>query len=318
MEKYVYQGKDWQMNLSVIILTFNEENHIERCIKSIQLFAKEIFIIDSFSTDNTVVLAESLGAKVFQNTWKNNYATQLNWGLENCPIQTKWVMRLDADEYVTPALANEITQKLESLESNITGIYVKRQVYFMNKWIKHGGYYPTWLLRVWQHKKGYCEQRWMDEHIKVIEGNTVQFNHDIVDHNLHGLSSWTEKHNGYATREAVDILNNIYVFLKYDDIKPTFFGSQAQRKRWLKLKYSQMPLFFRPFIYFLYRYFFQLGFLDGKQGLIWHFLQGFWYRFLVDAKIYEIYFKAGKDKELILELLKNEYGINLNPKQTKD
>lgn len=299
------------MDLTVIILTFNEEKHIERCIKSLQSFSQDIFIIDSFSTDKTIEIAQSLGAQVFKNPWPNNHATQFNWGLENCPIKTKWVMRMDADEYVTPELANEIQQKMGALEKNITGIHVKRRVYFMDKWIKYGGYYPTWLLRIWQYSKGFCEERWMDEHIKLTDGDTVRFNYDIVDRNLHGLTIWTEKHNNYATREAVDVLNTLYGFLKYDDIEPAFFGSQAQRKRWLKLKYTQMPLFLRPFIYFHYRYFFQLGFLDGKSGLIWHFLQGFWYRFLVDAKINEIYFKAGKSKEAILEVLKSEYKINL-------
>lgn len=299
------------MNLSVLILTYNEEQHIERCINSLLAFAQEIFVIDSFSTDKTTDIAESLGAKVYKNPWIN-YAKQFNWGLENCPIQTKWIMRIDADEYVIPELADEIIQKLNSLETNTTGIYLKRRMYFMDNWIKHGDCYPIWVLRIWQYKKGYCEQRWMDEHIKVIEGNVIKFKHDIVDHNLNGLTFWTQKHNNYATREAVDILNSIYGFLAYDDIKPVFFGgSQAQRKRWLKLKYSQMPLFFRPFIYFHYRYFFKLGFLDGKSGLVWHFLQGFWYRFLVDAKIYEIHFKAGKNKENILNFIKIEYGIDL-------
>ena len=299
------------MDLTVIILTFNEEKHIERCIKSLKPFAKDIFIIDSFSTDRTTDIADFLGARVFKNPWPNNHAIQFNWGLENCPIETKWIMRLDADEYVTEELIREIRQSLNALEEDVTGIYVKRRVFFMNKWIKHGGYYPIWLLRIWQHKKGYCEERWMDEHIKVTEGKIIRFKNDIVDHNLNDLTAWTQKHNNYATREAIDLLNNIYGFLKYDDIAPNFLGTQAQRKRWLKLKYAQIPLFLRPFLYFNYRYFFRLGILDGKPGLIWHFLQGFWYRFLVDAKINEIYFKAGKNKENILKILKKEYGINL-------
>jgi glycosyltransferase involved in cell wall biosynthesis len=298
-------------------LTYNEEKHIERCIKSLQPFAQEIFVVDSFSTDTTVMLAESLGAKVYKNPWIN-YAKQFNWGLDNCPIQTKWVMRMDADEFVTPELASEIIQKLGSLGTDTTGIYLKCRVYFMNTWIKHGGYYPLWILRLWQYKKGRCEDRWMDEHIKVIDGNTINFENDIVDYNLKGITFWTEKHNGYATREAVDALNTIYGFLKYDEIKVDFFGSQAQRKRWLKMKYYQIPLFLRPFFYFIYRYFLLAGFLDGKPGLIWHFLQGFWYRFLVDAKINEIYFKAGKDKEAIKALLKSEYGIDLTTTPVKD
>lgn len=301
------------MSLSVLILTHNEEKHLARCLESLLSFVDDIFIVDSFSNDRTLEIAKSYGAKVYQNSWKN-YANQFNWGLSNCPITTKWIMRLDADEYVSKDLALEIKHNLSKLEIDVAGIYVKRRVFFMNKWIKHGGYYPIWLLRIWQYKKGYCEERWMDEHIKVEDGRLIKFENDIVDHNLSGLTSWTQKHNGYATREAVDILNNIYGFSTHENIIPRLFGSQEQRKRWLKIKYSQMPLFLRPFLYFIYRYFLLLGVLDGKQGLVWHFLQGFWYRFLVDAKIYEIYFKAGKNKEEILQFLKKEYAIDLTTK----
>lgn len=149
----------------------------------------------------------------------------------------------------------------------------------------------------------------MDEHIKVIEGRTIKLDHDFVDHNLKSLTAWIDKHNNYAIREAADLLNTIYGFNKGDDVDPVFFGSQVQRKRWLKIKYYKMPLFIRPFLYFQYRYFIRLGFLDGKQGLAWCFLQGFWYRFLVDAKIYEIYSKTGKDEEKILSFLRHEYEI---------
>lgn len=296
-------------NISVLILTFNEEIHIERCIKSLQPFTKDIFIIDSYSTDQTIKKAESLGAKVFQNRWPGNHAAQFQWGLDNCPIESEWVMKMDSDEYVLPDLATEILEKLNTLDSNVSGVYLKRRVHFMDRWIKHGGYYPTWLLRIWRLDKGQMEQRWMDEHIKLSSGNTVQFDNDIVDDNNNNLTWWTEKHNNYATREAVDILNIIYNFKKYDEVEPYIFGEQVQRKRWLKIRYASVPLFIRPILYFSWRYFLKLGFLDGKPGLIWHFLQGGWYRFLVDAKINEIYFKTGKDREKILDLLKKEYGI---------
>ncbi len=296
-------------DLSVLILTFNEEIHIERCIKSLQLFSKDIFVIDSYSTDKTIEIAESLGAKVLLNEWPGNHASQFQWGLDNCPLKTKWVMKMDSDEYVLPELAEEIEEKLITLDDNVSGIYIKRQVHFMGKWIKHGGYYPTWLLRIWRLDKGRMEQRWMDEHIKLSSGKTVQFNNDLVDDNQNNLTWWTEKHNHYATREAADILNTIYSFKKHDEVKPSVMGTQEQRKRWLKIRYAFLPLFFRPFLYFFWRYFLKLGFLDGKPGIVWHFLQGGWYRFLVDAKINEIYFKVGKNKNKILEILEKDYGI---------
>ncbi len=298
-------------DITVLILTYNEERHIARAIESLKPFAKKIVVIDSYSTDKTVDIAKSLGAEVLQNRWPGNHARQFQWGLDNTDISTEWIMKLDADEYVLKELADEISEKLPALENEICGIYMKRRVFFMGKWIKYGGYYPTWLLRVWRNGKGVMEQRWMDEHIKLKEGSIIRFDNDFVDDNLHGLTAWTEKHNHYATREAVDILNIIYGFMEDDGVAPNLFGTQEQRKRWLKRKYAAMPLFLRPMLYFTMRYFFKAGFLDGKEGLVWHFLQGGWYRFLVDAKIFEIYYKAGRDKKKILDLLAKEYGINL-------
>ena len=299
-----------KQDISVVILTYNEELHIERCIKSLLPVVKEIFIIDSFSSDKTVEIAESLGAKVYQNPWIN-YALQFQWGLDNCPIETEWVMRMDSDEYILPELQNEISNKMQNIQEDASGIYIKRRVYFKDKWIKHGSYYPTWLLRIWRYEDGHIEQRWMDEHIKLTKGETIQFENDLVDDNLNDLTWWTTKHNNYATREAVDILNIIHEFLKYDEVNSNFFGTQEERKRFLKKKYANLPLFTRPFIYFLWRYFIKLGFLDGKQGLIWHFLQGFWYRFLVDAKIYEIEKKARDSNLSLKETLIQKYGFKL-------
>lgn len=294
-------------DLSVIILTLNEEKHIERCIKSLLPITDKIFIIDSGSTDNTVTLAEKLGAKVVQNTWVS-YAFQFNFGIKNNPFQTKWLMRMDADEYILPELAQEINRKLQNPLPEISGYYIKRRVIFMEKWIKNGGYYPYWLLRIWKNGDGFCEESWMDEHIRLTTGQTEQLDNDIVDHNLNQLTWWTQKHNNYANREVIDLLNLKYNFNNKETVLPKLFGTQEQRTRWIKKKYASFPLFTRPFIYFHYRYFFRLGFLDGRQGLIWHFLQGLWYRFLVDSKIYEVYKNAGKDKEAIIKYFLNEYG----------
>ncbi|WP_331774347.1 glycosyltransferase family 2 protein [Sulfurospirillum sp. 1612] len=305
-------------DISVIILTFNEEKHIERCIKSLLPFTKEIFIVDSNSTDKTVEIAESLGAKVYKNKWPGNHAKQFQWGLDNCLIKTKWIMKIDADEYVLPELASEINSKLNTLDNDISGIYIKRRLYFLDRWIKNGGYYPVWLLRIWRSGHGQMEQRWMDEHIKLTSGNTVEFENDLVDDNKNGLTAWTEKHNSYATKEAIDGLNKIYNFVDADIEEGKLFGTKIERKRWLRQKYDSLPLFVRPIIYFHYRYFFKLGFLDGKQGFIWHFLQGFWYRFYIDAKIYEIYHNAGKDKNAILKFIKDKYNIDVLQRKKED
>jgi glycosyltransferase involved in cell wall biosynthesis len=300
-----------KLPVSVIIVTYNEEANIEDCLKSVSGWVEDIFIVDSFSADKTCEIAKSFGVKVYQNRWVN-YAAQFNWALENLPIKSEWIMRLDADERVTLRLKDELLERFSYLDKDVSGLYLKRKVYFMGKWIKHGGYYPIWLLRIWRRAKGYCEPRWMDEHIEITEGRVLFLGNDIVEENKKNLHWWIEKHNSYATREAIDMLNLKYKFFTNDMIPSRISGTQEEKKRWLKENvYAKLPLFIRPFLYFFYRYFLKLGILDGKEGLIWHFLQCFWYRFLVDAKIYEIYIKAGKDKESIKKFIQENYRIVL-------
>lgn len=273
------------MLLSVIILTKNESSNLPFCLQSIQSIGVEIFVVDSGSTDRTIEIAKQAGCQVVHHPFQNQ-AQQLNWALQNLPITTPWIMRLDADERLTPELVEELKQVLPTTPKEITGYQVKRRVFFMGRWIRHGGYYPTWLLRVWRTGMGSCEQRWMDEHIILSSGKIANLQHDIIDENQKGLSFWTDKHNHYADREVKDLLN---LTEEEDNLLKGNPPSQATQRRWVKKNlYARSPLFIRAFIYFLLRYTIGLGFLDGIQGLIFHFLQGFWYRFLVDAKIYEI------------------------------
>lgn len=299
-------------DVSVIILTFNEEKHIRRCLESLLPFTDRIFVVDSFSTDRTVEMARSLGAVVVQNAWVN-YATQFNYGIEHTPFRTGWLMRMDADEYVLPELAAEINTRLHTLPADVGGVYVKRRVMFMERWMRHGAFYPIWLLRLWRHGQGFCEQVWHDEHIKLSAGTSVRFDHDLVDHNLNNLTWWTQKHNHYAILETINLLNYRYQFDNDEKVVARLFGSQEQRIRYLKERYARMPLFTRPVLYFLYRYVLRLGFLDGRAGLVWHGLQALWYRFLVDAKVLEVYVRAGTDKQAIIEYFRTEYGKDLRP-----
>jgi len=298
-----------KQDISVIILTYNEENHIKRCIENVQAFAREIFVVDSFSTDKTIEISKNYGAKVFQNEWEQNYAKQFNWALDNLPIKTKWVLRLDADEYLYPELIEEIKTKLDTLPEDVTGVVFKRRTIFLGKWMKRGTY-PVKLLRLFRYQKADCEQRWMDEHIQLLEGRAVEFEHDFADHNLNNLSWWTQKHNGYAIREAIDLLDVELDLLGHQQ-GTAQLTEQAAAKRNKKHKYAKQPLFWRSFAYFIYRYFFKFGFTEGKQGFLWHFLQGWWYRTLVDAKIWEIKKVCGTDKEKIKAYLKKEYSIEI-------
>jgi glycosyltransferase involved in cell wall biosynthesis len=295
------------LDLSVIILTYNEELHICRCIENIKSIAKDIFIVDSFSTDKTVEIAESLGAKVYQNKWENNHARQFNWALNNLPVRTKWVLRLDADEYLTFELIKELKQNLPVLESDITGIIIPLRRVFLGKVIKKGTG-KILLMRIFQYGKAKCEQRWMDEHMQLTEGTAIEFEHDFVDHNLNNLSWWTNKHNGYAIRESIDLLDiELNLLEKTNENK---LAGQAASKRNKKIGYAKKPLFLRSFAYFIYRYIFKLGFMEGKEGFLWHFLQGWWYRTLVDAKIYEIKKACGNNKEKIIDYIKVNYNID--------
>ena len=302
------------LDITVIILTFNEEIHIERCIRSVQSLARNIFVVDSFSTDRTVEIAESLGAKAVQHEFIN-HAQQFQWALDHLPIGTEWIMRLDADEYLTQELVQEIQNRLPRLSDDTAGINLKRKHIFWDHWIRHGTRYPLVLLRIWRTGKGRIEQRWMDEHIVVAEGTIETFQQDFCDHNLNDISWWTDKHNRYATREAIDILNRKYHLFAIDDAMNREPGiSQAALKRWIKEHcYNRLPAFSGPLFYFLYRYFICLGFLDGKSGLVYHFLQGFWYRFLVEAKVMELNSELRKMdvRELKLEKLEKLTGYSL-------
>ncbi|MCF6402784.1 glycosyltransferase family 2 protein [Chitinophaga filiformis] len=276
-------------SLTVIILTYNEEKHITRCIQNLKRVSDNIIIIDSMSTDRTVEIATALGAKVVQRPWPGNHSDQFNWALDNCNITTTWTMRMDCDEYLLDELIDEINTKLPQAKPETGGFIIKRRVIFMDKWMKRGGFYPHRLLRIWRTGTGRLEERAMDEHVVLEKGETEAFQFDMVDHNLNDLTWWTHKQNNYASREVKDLLDIERGTTSENNVDVSLSGEQSSRKRWIKEKiYSRIPLFVRPFIYFIYRYFIRLGFLDGGAGLVWHFLQGFWYRFLVDAKMYEL------------------------------
>lgn len=297
--------------LSVIILTFNEEAHIARAIASVSGIATSIYVVDSGSTDRTVEIASRQGAQILHNPWRN-YATQFNWGLDELPQDTDWVLRLDADEIVTDQLRSEIATTLTQAPPALSGIFVPRRMCFLGRVIRHGGVSPIYVLRLFRRDKGRCEQRWMDEHI-VVDGQTKTLESDLIDHNLKTLGWWTEKHNQYASREVIDVLNNQLHFLPFETIGKPFGKGSASSKRWIKEHiYNRIPGGIRALLYVIYRYVVRLGFLDGAPGLFFHFLQGFWYRLLVDAKLFEV-LKYMKENDCPPdEAITNILGINLN------
>ena len=275
------------MNITALIITKNEQIHIERCINNIKKLVSDVLIIDSFSNDNTIEIAKKLNIKFIQNKFIN-HAKQFNFGLSQLSQDTDWVLKIDADEILTSSLIAEIKNKLPKLDKNINGIYIKRHLVFQDTLIKYGRLSPVRLLRLFRFQKGKCDNRWVDEKIKV-EGKTVQFKEYIVDQNLKSLSEWVRKHDRYSSAEALN-----YLLIKYNslfnDIEQSQLNFETLSVVSLKSRnlYAKLPLIIRAFVIFSYRYFFCLGFLHGKAGLIYFFLQSLWYRILVDAKILEV------------------------------
>jgi glycosyltransferase involved in cell wall biosynthesis len=276
-------------SIAVVILTFNESIHLPRALECVHTFATEVFVIDSFSTDDTLEIATKSGAQVLQHPFQNQ-ARQFQWALDNAPITSEWVMRLDADEIVEADLAQEIRTRLPNLPAEVTGVNLNRKTIFQGKFIRHGGRFPLMLLRIWRRGKARIEDRWMDEHIYLTEGRATNFKGGFADDNLRDLTYFTAKHNLYAGREAVDALNQrLHLFEPQVALTRESTATQAKIKRFLKESvYNRLPFEISAFLYFFFRYVIQLGFLDGRPGLIYHFLQAAWYRFLVGAKLREM------------------------------
>lgn len=275
--------------ITAIILTFNEELHIERAIKSLRRCpaVTAIYVVDSHSTDNTRLIAEALGAHVVKHEFVNQ-AKQLQWALDALPITTDWIMRLDADEVIGDDLAQELAAAVKEVPNSVGGFTLNRRHIFLGKWIRYGGRFPLKLLRVWRTGHGRVEDRWMDEHVVLRGGSILDLEGRFEDRNLFDLHYFTQKHNSYAMREALEVLMTSYGQRIHDEAHYTL-PPQARFKRLVKERiYNRLPYQFTSFAYFVYRYFVQLGFLDGRKGLSYHFLQGFWYRFLVGAKTEEL------------------------------
>jgi glycosyltransferase involved in cell wall biosynthesis len=263
--------------VTAIVLTYNEELHLEKCLKSLSR-ADQVIVVDSHSTDRTQAIAKEFGAELIEHDFTNQ-AEQFNWTLDNMHIRNGWILRLDADEYVLPGLWTEIAWAVGNADPEVTGFYIKRRVVFKGRWIKHGGIYPSWFLRLFRKDEARSETRPMDEHIFLLSGHAEKLANDFVDENLQDLTYWTDKHNKYASRE---------VAARLAPSRLEAPGDQLEKNRELRRGlYSRLPIFAGPFLYFFWRYFIRLGFLDGTPGLIFHSLHAFWYRFLVDAKLWE-------------------------------
>lgn len=275
-----------RLPLTVLILTFNEEKNIAACIESVRDMTDDIFVVDSGSTDNTIEIVRSFGVNIVQHPFEN-YSRQRNWALQHLPIRHEWVLNLDADHRVTDTLRKNLYKCFAApIPGDLNGFLISRRTIFMGKWIRFGGHYPVYHAVLFRRERGFCEEKVYDQHFKV-EGRVQKVKGDIVNVFDDPLERFTERHNRWSTLEAQELSfggPQASARLVSADIA----GNAIQQRRYLKSVYERLPLFIRPSLYFFIRYFLRLGFLDGRRGLIFHFLQGFWFRFLIDAKVYEI------------------------------
>lgn len=271
------------VDVAVVILAYNEQLNLPQALQSVCGWAREVFVFDSFSVDRTVEVAHEYGAAVRQHRFES-YARQRNAALDELPIESEWVMFLDADEWVPENLRQEIRALLARNPAE-NGFYVAFRLMWMGRWIRRG-YYPTRLLRLFRRAKGRCEDRSVNEHL-VVEGITGRLNNDLIHEDLRGIGDWIDKHNRYASLEARELFRRRSE--QGGEIDARLFGSQAQRKRWLRYRvFNRMPPLLRPFLYWTYRYFVCGGFLEGREAFIYHFLQALWYPFLIDVKYLEL------------------------------
>lgn len=268
-------------DITAIILTKNEELNIRRCIRSLGNLPDRIIVVDSGSSDSTIQIAKSMGAEIFIHPFKH-YADQFNWALANTNIKTTWVYRIDADEAITSALRSEIRQQCKlHHDDEVNGFLMKHKLYFLGRYLKHGGAYPFIKMTVFKPKVARFEDRAMGEHVVLDRGRSILLEHDCLHYDCKDLTSFITKHNSYATREVQD-------YYARQNMKQASLYHQADTTKKLRDNlYYRLPKFFRARLYFLYRYYIQLGFLDGEPGKIYAFLQAYFYRYLVDAKIYE-------------------------------
>jgi glycosyltransferase involved in cell wall biosynthesis len=267
-------------SLDVVILTFNEERNLPACLESLREVSDQVFVVDSGSTDSTQQIAASFGCHIHSHAF-STHAEQWAWALENLPLRGEWVLALDADQRLSPELKTSIGRFLLDATPSIEGAYLNRRQVFRGRWIRFGGYYPKYLLKLFRRSAVTLGRDLVDHHF-VVAGKTVKLQGDMIEANQNEdeIFTWIAKHNRYAVlqaREEISRGSEVGV--------GRLTGTPDERTAWLKSVWRRLPLYLRPFFYFSYRYVLRLGILDGKQGFVFHFLQAFWYRLLVDINI---------------------------------
>ena len=269
-------------DVTFIILTKNEEINLLDCLKSIEGFAKRVVVIDSGSTDKTCEIAKENGADVYIHPFEN-YARQFNWGIDNTEIDTKWTFRLDADERLTLELRKELNGLMrQHADDDVNGVTMEAWLYFMGKKIKHGCHNKRKIM-LFKTGIGRIEDRKMDEHTILSKGRSISCKERFIHYDFKDMTHWVNKMNWYATREMQD-------YLEYKNGLRTTVSDDTKisATRWKKFRiYYKFPAFLRSWLLFVYYYILRMGFMDGKEGFVYHWMYHRWYRTLVDAKILE-------------------------------
>jgi glycosyltransferase involved in cell wall biosynthesis len=267
--------------VSVVILTFNSAETIGATLASAAALSDDVHVVDSGSTDATLELARAAGARIVAHPFEN-YGAQRNWAIAHLPLKHGWELHLDSDERVTPELAAELERLFagDGPPADLAGFYVPRLVHFHGRPIRHGGMWPIFHLRLFRRGRGRCEERRYDQHFRV-DGRAARLASPMIDDIRLPLGEWTSRHNRWADAEVEEILRPSPGAIRAGA------GDPVAEKRRLRGLYDRAPLFLRAFLLFLYRYVLRLGFLDGRQGLVFFVLQTFWFRFLIDAKLVE-------------------------------
>ena len=293
------------IKIAAFILTFNEEIHISRCIKNLKELTTNIYVIDSFSTDKTVEIARKQSVKILFRKF-DNHSEQINWALSKINSDIEWILRIDADEIISAALIAEIKEKLPTITKKYSGIYIPRRINFRGHIIRFGGVFPSKIIRLFKNGFGFCEKRLMDEKF-VIRGKCISLENELIDYNLKSFSWWLKKHNSYSSKEAIELLNKDFKFIK----KNQNMDLKKINKNNKKDLYYKFPIFLRAILYFIYRYFLKLGFLDGYRGFIFHFFQGFLYRFIVDLKYYRVHKILKRSNKNLSKIIYDNLGVEI-------
>ena len=268
--------------ISVVLLTFNSSASIQRTLDRVREISDDIHAVDSFSKDDTVDVLTRNGVHVTHRPFKN-YADQRNWAIDNLPLKYGWQIHVDADEELEPQLISAI-KALDLTNIDADGFIVGRKIVFLGKILRFGGIAKTWHYRLFRTGYGRCEDRLYDQHF-VGSGRTRTIDAFMLDHQEDTIAEWTARHNRWSDMEAAEAAGTSGA--ADGQVQAKFGGNRIERARANKGLYYRSPLFLRALVYFLFRYIILLGFADGMAGLIYNVLQAFWFRFLVDAKIYE-------------------------------